>query len=484
MSKKMIIRLTPKYSLKFDPSSFKLRPGWQAVSFDLADHLLSWLLPIFILFSLSFELFSNSGGSVILDAVYAITVAGMALQLIKRVLGKNEYLPQVPFDMLLLTFTTIISVSLFYHTAILKDQTNLWGGISLRAISAISLIAYWFFYYLLVANSRDKRTLGRFLKLFFWAPPLMGAVALISFRIIPASVSITLACLIPGFVILLLTQKKNLWLLLLDLVLSVIIVLSSANTTAIFAVLITFILAFFTILITKRNRILPMFRTLDKITKQELRRDFLAVVNKQALLLFFLLSLVLSLFSLFWFNRNLSTGFFNGITLGLSSLKFSGIIQVLIGNGMADSAGGKIWQLIYSYGLVPLLLLGYFLYRFTRDQITLLKSKLSLQISGLALALLSFLLTLTIFALLQNTGLELVIILSIFVVAVLTQLKQIYADKSEYQYTRELNTLKGVKGARKKLLYRISQFIIVALLLVGSIYLLCSLNYINIFLTK
>jgi hypothetical protein len=175
-------------------------------------------------------------------------------------------------------------------------------------------------------------------------------------------------------------------------------VLSSANTTAIFAVLITFILAFFTILITKRNRILPMFRTLDKITKQELRRDFLAVVNKQALLLFFLLSLVLSLFSLFWFNRNLSTGFFNGITLGLSSLKFSGIIQVLIGNGMADSAGGKIWQLIYSYGLVPLLLLGYFLYRFTRDQITLLKSKLSLQISGLALALLSFLLTLTIFA--------------------------------------------------------------------------------------
>lgn len=484
MSKKMIIRFNPKYSLRFDPSFFKLRPGWQAIFFDIADKLLQILIPLYILLIFSFDLLSGTQGIGSIISLYALIITALILQIVKRVLGKSEYLPQVSYDLILLFFTTLIAISLFYHTAIAKDQINLWGGYSLRTISAISIIAYWFFYYLILSNSRDKKSLGLLIKSFFWAPIVMGVITLISFREIPVATSTAISCFIPGLIILLLTQKKNLLVIFINLIFALTITFISNNAFAIFSILVTFILTFIIILVSKRNKLFNMIRSLDKITRSEIKKEPLALINKHSLLIFFFLSLIISLYSLFWLTRNLSQDFFNGIVLGLGSLKFAGITEFLIGNGMADSAGGKIWQLIYSYGLLPILTLCLFLFYFWRDQLKMIKSSLSLPILGLIFWAISTLFTLTILLLIQNSALEVVIIISIFLVSILIQLKLIYLDKKEYNYSRELNLLSNTKDSRNKFLLKLSQFVLASLLIIAAIYLLCSLNYINIFLTE
>jgi len=480
----MIIRFGPKYSLTIDPSLLKLRPGWQAGLFDLADLFSKLVLPLFLLLIYSFDLYSTATGQVVVIALYALVITALSLQIVRRILGRNENLPEVPYDLILLSLTTLVAVSLFYHTAVARDQTNLWGGVALKSISGISMIAYWFLYYLLLNNSASKKNLGNLIKMIFWAPLLMVVLVLAGFKDVPASVVLALSCLIPGLTILILTQKKNRLLLILDLIVSLVILFTSGNKVGIFSMLVTFIVSFILIVIWGRNKLFTTIKALDEIKFSELRRDLWGVLNRHALFVFLAISLGVSLFSLFWFNRNLSQEFFAGITLGLKSQDLGSLAKVLVGNGMKDSAGSKLFQFIYSYGFVSFAMLLVIVFQFCKNGIRLFQSKVSLQIKGLLLFLASAMFAIFIILLLQNTSLELILVLLVIFAAFHAQLKLLYLDKKEVTLSRDLNLLTGIKADNSRFFLRLLQFSLAIAVILAGIYLLSFLKYINIFIVQ
>lgn len=90
-------------------------------------------------------------------------------------LGKADYLPTVSYDLLLLTYTSVIAVSLLLSIVSQRDSFPLWGGSSYRIISGLSLIAYWFVYYLTNVFGRQEGMLRRSIEMIAYS----GLVAVV-----------------------------------------------------------------------------------------------------------------------------------------------------------------------------------------------------------------------------------------------------------------------------------------------------------------
>ncbi|MBW7954060.1 hypothetical protein H3C67_04720, partial [Candidatus Dojkabacteria bacterium] len=82
-----------------------------------------------------------------------------------KLLGKGDFLPTVSYDLLLLTYTSVIAISLLLAVVNSQNTFALWGGGLYRIISGLSIIAYWFLYYLTNIFGRQEGMLRRSIEL-------------------------------------------------------------------------------------------------------------------------------------------------------------------------------------------------------------------------------------------------------------------------------------------------------------------------------
>ena len=167
MSKKYLLNVGPKkFTFSTDIGLFRMRGGLAGL-LDLLNNLtpLLWKVFLLLLFPAYFFLDINQPGVSYLSWLYGFMVVLLFMQIMKRILSRSDYLPTVPYDILLLIFVSVATISIFISLLVSKGEFSIWGGADLRIISGISLIAYWFVYYLTVVINLTHDFLQKSVKL-------------------------------------------------------------------------------------------------------------------------------------------------------------------------------------------------------------------------------------------------------------------------------------------------------------------------------
>jgi len=182
MKNKYKLQLSKDYTLNLDISFLKLRAGYRPGFADMTGIIGRALWYIFFIFILSSHIFYQDQASLApLFWVYIFSVTLLAFQILRKIVLKGEFLPTVPYDLILLTFTTLVAISLFVNSLDAGEEINIWGGPILRLYSGLSLICFWFIYYLTVINFSSKKHLDKLLTTLSYAPVVAGILNILAY---------------------------------------------------------------------------------------------------------------------------------------------------------------------------------------------------------------------------------------------------------------------------------------------------------------
>ncbi|KXK09660.1 MAG: hypothetical protein UZ20_WS6002000356 [candidate division WS6 bacterium OLB21] len=165
MSRKYTFKLAPKLAFNiYLPSSVKYG-GEGLLTMLLYLQPRFWKFFLVFLIPVFFVTGTQDFGASHLLFLYAFVVLILFTQIMLKLLGKGDFLPTVSYDLLLLTYTSVIAISLLLAVVNSQNTFALWGGGLYRIISGLSIIAYWFLYYLTNIFGRQEGMLRRSIEL-------------------------------------------------------------------------------------------------------------------------------------------------------------------------------------------------------------------------------------------------------------------------------------------------------------------------------
>lgn len=380
MSSKYILKLSSKRNISVDLGSIQLRYGLAGL-LDFLRLATSVFWPVFVLLLGVSGLYYNvdDPGLGIILWVYAFVVILLFIQICKRILGSTNYLPSVSYDLLLLFFTSIAVISIFISLLSSSLGFSIWGHKELREISCLSIIAYWFLYYVINATHLDLAKLMRSVTYLSLAPVLVAVVNFISGNSLVYSIDDLMILTAPVWMVMFLSHDKNKLLYLANLLLSLLALVNSSFLTAVMGMWVSLVVLFVLTLLRNRHQLPELFKDLNKGIDGVIDRKTgiakMITENSQALILFF--SLLFAVVAGIWIRLNSQVGIFYNLENGVGSVNFSGgIVKALFGNGLVQLNATALTTFVNDYGLVSTLLFIVFLAVVVRNLIKeILKDK-------------------------------------------------------------------------------------------------------------
>ena len=478
MAKKISIALTSSKTLKFSIPVKEDFTDLNKLFLNLSRFINSYSMPIFVslLFLLPGIQISERPAFIII--FYALILLVLFNRILRTLFIKGDHFVAVPFDLQLLTFTTAISLSFFYNTAVTKANTNIWGGAALKEISGISLIAYWFLFYFLQTHSRNKLGLKKLL-LSFWIAP---TIALLGSLILGTQLQFTAFTLIilmhPALLYLALKYDSYNKLHTLNLFISTILLLLNPYEWTTFVIIITYLLLFIFLILSRRNQLTNMLFELDKIARPFNLKQY---IRQNSTLIMICISLLIALIGSRYLFLNITQSDYLTLEKGYQELtKLSGLALVF-GQGMHFSLAPKIVQLILSFGWLPFLILSVIAVNFIFHFKKLLKKTSNTKTAILLKFFSLMLFPVTMFLFLSPFNTELFFIFIITLISFVFLLQSLSVDKQSMHDSNEMLTHSHLKSNELYFLKSL-KLIILVILIALFIYLLSYLNYINIFI--
>jgi hypothetical protein len=468
MAKEIRFKISNKTSFAFKYGDYDLTPRGILGKIINLSRIVSI---IFIIFSLSFENVNILNGGTVIYSYYFILIL-IAFQLLKRIIGKGDFFPSYSFDVQILFMMSFIALSLFINTVIFKTGQNIWGEAGMQSISGITMIMYWFMYYLLCLNLGVKGG-GRRSIMYM----NMAVIAGISFVIINGSSNIAyfadvVILLIPGLIWLTFTQKKLFWYSLIALLITIIMLFWATNY-AIFAFFIGIgISTIFQILVYRKNLVRNL-KTFFIDFKRVLIKNisFKKFIDKSYASLISIIDLIIIIIGIFW-------TVFNYSQIGTSNLYTTGYKYYIDGLAWNNITFGRalygiestgIFTTIFAYGVLPVLvgfiiiILGFVkMYKF-------LSKQKSMYVIGRFFALISILITLITFYVVSPLNNSVMIMIWV-VIALLAISNELHVNKKQLVVSNEINTYSDVKEESIKEFMQILQKLLIILLIVLLVY--------------
>lgn len=479
MRSKIIIRLGPKITLPLNLSFLDIPKGKLGV-FTLVDKLSLIISLILILGVLTWELLGQSAGGSLTTIIYGFVIILFFLYVLKVALAKNQLIDQIAFDIPLLIFTTFIALSLFMGTAIFKNSTNIWGGSSLRMLTGVSIIAYWFLYYLLNTNLLKRKLIQKSLLAFWLAPLYALLVWLVTFSDLLPDQQVVLGLMLPASIWLVLTQSKHVWLHVINVIISLVVLITFADRTVIAINIMIFTISMLVIVIKNKNNLVKLFTQLDKLP--EAKNQWMTYIQQNSTVIYLMVSALAFAIGVFWAVNKLTNVVFDPLLLGFYSLQFNDITSLLLGNGLTTISASTMLRFIHIYGLIPTLALVGCGVVIIREMLKTYKVASTQSIKGIIVWLLTSALAGFLYLLLAGAYIETLIITLLVQLLFFGLIKQFVDNKTISTRKVEMVDFTSIKNIRNRDYLKILQICFIILVFFAAYYLLSSLNYINIFL--
>lgn len=473
MAKKFTLKIAPNFKLTLNPT-LPIRKDRIGMTIDIVNALSKIIWIIFFLLVISSTLFSTDLGIGTYFFILVTIILQIFLHVVKGLLSKNDILPSIVNDIYFLIFTSVISFSLFINTILYKDAINIWGGKDFRAISGISMIAYWFLYYLVSINYSTKKDFKSILKLINFGVLISFVLGLLLTNTLPTDLTNILILLNPGLLILALSQKKLNSLYIVNFVLSTIIMFAIPAGIIQVIVFFFYFVTFIFLLIRKR-RSLGML--LDGLNAK--KTPLISFFKKNFTAILMLVSVVFCLIGIIWLLKNFNVFFFDKFIIGTNTLRFSQINNLLIGNGLLINYGSIFFQFFSTYGLLPVIGLLLLLYIGFKDVYLNIKTR-KISKLGVNMFYISTLATFFLYLIFENTGVDILIAFIVIIFSLMSIQKQI--SIKELVYANDVRNFDLVKQENYKFFFKLLRIFAIIILFVFCIYLLSNLNYINIFI--
>jgi hypothetical protein len=473
MAKEIRLKLTKTYTLN-------LKLGKPDISqrglLHKADLLIKLILSLLLIGFLALEFFTFQTSVSTVKIVYWAIIILLGLQLIKRLFLKGDNFPTYAYDIHSLVVISLVALSLFVNIVISHNQQNIWGLPNLNAFSGISIIVFWFLFYLTAINFADKKgTLRLFLAINL--APAFGLLVFAFNRFATLNqIADVIVILLPGFVWMVLTQKRLFVLSILNTGLAVLMLFFASIAAVVSALSALFFILAITVY-NERGHWLAIKLQLDKDT-EELRAGKLKIFkyirsNYQAY--FVIISLIVVIIGLFIllfgkYNLNLSQYFVTG---GNEVAKQANINTVFFGRGLKEIAGSSIFTMIYAFGVLPIIAYALLLFFVIRDLMLLIRENLGPLVSGKAYFLLSSFITMVIYSVVfvPNSSLVITFWVMLAASAVLIETKK---NKHHISNNNTINNLQNIKDESiRDFIQFLQKFLVVSI-----IGLVCYLLYI------
>ena len=486
MARKISISITPKYKLNLtipDKNSFK-EPAQKAINlldfvgrnFSIAIALLFFLLP---------SLTNQSNLSILNILIYAIAIIFVVIQILRVLTVKGPHFLGIPLDIPILIFTTLIALSFFYNTAIVRTNTNIWGGPSLNAISGVSIISMSLIYYFFYINNQSKLSIRRMISA-FKVSPLISFILIILFNLQISNSAIEfLAILFPAqliwsFYVNFSGKSKPKVDILngINLLISLFCLLYFYNPINILVSIITLFIIFLTLIISKRDSLAKMFKNIDKKQK-----NIYESISKNLNISILIITLILIAVGIYSIIKIPNVNDYYFIYNGFASLSELHGVSIFLGRGLTNTVPVPLlFQFINAYGLVPFLALGLIGFFFAKHSLQILKRIMNVQARILFKTLTILIINIFLFYILSSSSsIFPLIALSASASLILIIEKVFTMDGKEFSFSTQATKFIAL-SEEKEYFLRVMKRISIALIILFSIYLLCSLNYINIFI--
>ncbi len=481
MARKISIAIAPKRILTInlpDRETFKDPAQFAINSLDFIGRNFSIFITLFLFLLPSLK--AEYSYPFLTIGIYAIAIILVLVQILRIINVKGPHFLSIPFDIPLLIFTTFIALSFFYNTAIARSNNNIWGGLGLSAISGVSIIALSLIYYFFYINNQSSSRIRNLISAFKWSP-LVSFISIIVFnlQISPAVIDL-FSIIFPAQLIWTLyvhfsnkSKPKIDFLNILNLLISLFCLLYFYNPINLLINVISLLVIFITLIVLKRDELAKMFKNLDKSYKsiyERIQSNF----NLSLLLLVFVLISI----GTYLLLKNPNYPGFN-----LNALSDLSGVSLFFGKGLLfKSSMPLFFQFIYVYGIVPLISLVYLGFLFTKFTLSVLKDLKNSQARVLLKTLVVLIISIFLFLLLSSS----ISIFPIFLIVgagsfILLIAKMFLKNGKEFNFSSIPHSFESLSEDRAYFL-KIFRIILVVLLILFSINLLSSLNYINIFI--
>jgi len=459
-------------------------PSWQ----DLTDipKVGKWISDFIendlLIYSTSLLLFlpsiNVSGYSALMISLYAITLLALMNRILRKLFFKGEHFPTVPFDLPLLTLTTIISFSFFYNTAVAQANTNIWGGRNLQEISGVSLITYWFYYYLLFTSIKSKDSVKRLFQAFYASPLIAILGSLILNLQLSYSAFIIIALLQPMYLYLSLNSKNNTKLHLMNLIISTIFIFSGITKWAFLTIYLYYLIQIIYLILANRKVLPILFRSLDQGLAIKKLGQYIRNNATVILLLLSLLFIFLSSNTIYSLIRQED---FLALEKGYSQISKLKGIEYILGIGLKSLEAPQAIQFLAAYGFLTGLTLIVVSVMIVRQFRNIYLQSNSKSISKLFTSIIIGTFPLTTMLFLTKNDTQLFPILLISLGTMYLVVKKITIDKISMPEDLEVMGSSSLK-ANQSYFLKLMKILILIIFLLSFIYLLSYLNYINIFI--
>ena len=473
MAKKFILKIAPNLKLSLIPN-INIRKDKFEFLIDAVNSFskISWI--IFFLLLLSSTLYSSDTGTYFFVAI--ILIVQLGLHIIRKLISTNEFLPSVSNDLNFLIFTSLIALSLFINTLLYKDLINIWGGRDFRAISGVSIISFWFIYYLISYNFSTKesfKTIQKLIGLGYLISFVLGLILVNSF---PTSLMNLFALSNPAFLILFLTQKRGHIINTINLLISTFILFAMPPGIT---QIITFIFYFsiFIFIFIKKFKILAVI--FEELNNKKI--NYFDYLKKNYLTILMIVSIVFSLLGVFWFSKNYDVLFFDKFSIGLKTIKFSQFNNLLIGNGLLLNYGSIFFQFLSTNGIVPFVGFIVLTIFVLKDSFKYIKLS-SISKIGINLFYFAILIPIFVYFIFENSGIDILMIIVVIIFTFISIQKQLFVYNKEIKITNTVLNFEKVARENTRFFLNFLRTLAIIFVLISCFYLLSNLNYISIFI--
>lgn len=490
MSRKYTFKLAPKLAFNiYLPSSVKYG-GEGLLTMLLYLQPRFWKFFLVFLFPVFFVTGTQDFGASHLLFLYAFVVLILFTQIMLKLLGKGDFLPTVSYDLLLLTYTSVIAISLLLAVVNSQNTFALWGGGLYRIISGLSIIAYWFLYYLTNIFGRQEGMLRRSIELIAISAMIAFVVSLANALLeypYPLGVGIFhgYVLLMPVWLLLSLSSVRLNKLFFVNFVISIVLLGLYPAIEFVIGLLVAFSVLLLIELLSNKGKIKQLTtkfsKDFDLYSDNQIKLFSIPRRNKSLVKIVF--SVVFIALSLLWLLSNRTLFVFPLLEAGLPELqKLVSVQHIIFGNGLFSEAGGTIiTELVRSYGLLSFVVFFSLLLVILRDQFKVLITSKNDYEKALSKSVLTFVpASIVVFALSWTTELHLIIFW--IWIGIAGVLKSRVLDNEYLKFEHKYINLSSIKNKNTRRFVEIARFVAILLIIVAVGYFFNLLNSIQVFI--